>query len=187
MYKRQGLGTSLYPTIMGHMDGSQPILAAYGLVGNLVNMSTVAIFALGGTTAIIIGREIGAGQRRDKVYGIGQCLDMIAFLGGGLVGAIFIALTYLVFEPYFYPLFHLSAEAAAIATMMSVVSFAFMAFRSFNTTNVVGVLRGGGDVRTATAIDLAPMWLLSLPLAALAGLVFHWGIVPVYLLSLIHI
>lgn len=176
-----GLGTSLYPTIMGHMDGSQPILAAYGLVGNLVNMSTVAIFALGGTTAIIIGREIGAGQRRDKVYGIGQCLDMIAFLGGGLVGTIFIALTYLVFEPYFYPLFHLSAEAAAIATMMSVVSFAFMAFRSFNTTNVVGVLRGGGDVRTATAIDLAPMWLLSLPLAALAGLVFHWGIVPVYL------
>lgn len=176
-----GFGTSLYPTIMGHMEGSQAILAAYGLVNHLVNMSTVAIFALGGTTAIIIGREIGAGQRRDKIYGIGQCLDTIAFLGGGVMGGAFIALTYLVFQPFFYPLFHLSAQAADIATMMSVVSFAFLAVRSFNTINVVGVLRGGGDVRVATAIDLAPMWFLSLPLAALAGLVLHWGIVPVYL------
>lgn len=176
-----GFGTSLYPTIMGHMDGSQAILAAYGLVNHLINMSTVAIFALGGTTAIIVGRAVGAGERREKVYGIGQCMDMIAFLGGGLVGVIFIALTYLVFEPYFYPLFHLSARASDIATMMSVVSFAFLSVRSFNTINVVGVLRGGGDVRAATAIDLTPMWFLALPLAALAGLVFHWGIVAVYL------
>ncbi len=176
-----GLGTSLYPTIMGHMEGSQAILAAYGLVGNVVNMSTVAVFAIGGTTAIIIGREIGAGQRREEVQDVGRCLDMLAFLAGLIVGLIFILLTFVLLEPVVYPLFHLSDEAAEIATMMSVVSFAILSVRSFNTTNVVGVLRGGGDVRVATAIDLAPMWLLSLPLAALAGLVFHWGILPVYL------
>ena len=176
-----GLGTSLYPTIMGHMEGSQAILAAYGLVGNVVNMSTVAVFAIGGTTAIIIGREIGAGQRREEVYDVGRCLDMLAFLAGLIVGLLFIGLTFVLLEPVVYPLFHLSDEAAGIATMMSVVSFAILSVRSFNTTNVVGVLRGGGDVRIATAIDLAPMWFLSLPLAALAGLVFHWGILPVYL------
>ncbi len=175
-----GLGTSLYPTIMGHMEGSQAILAAYGIVGNLVNVSTVMVFAIGGTTAIIIGREIGAG-RREGVYEKGLCLDMLAFLAGLVVGAVFIVLTYTLFEPVVYPLFHLSQEASEIATMMSVVSFAILAVRSFNTTNVVGVLRGGGDVRAATIIDLLPMWLLSLPLAALAGLVFHWGILPVYL------
>ncbi len=175
-----GLGTSLYPTIMGHMEGSQAILAAYGIVGNLVNVSTVMVFAIGGTTAIIIGREIGAG-RREGVYETGLCLDTLAFLAGLIVGAVFIVLTYTLFEPVVYPLFHLSQEASEIATMMSVVSFAILAVRSFNTTNVVGVLRGGGDVRAATIIDLLPMWLLSLPLAALAGLVFHWGILPVYL------
>ncbi|MCI9264528.1 MAG: MATE family efflux transporter [Oscillospiraceae bacterium] len=175
-----GLGTSLYPTIMGHMEGSQAILAAYGIVGNLVNVSTVMVFAIGGTTAIIIGREIGAG-RREGVYEKGLCLDMLAFLAGLVVGAVFIVLTYTLFEPVVYPLFHLSQEASEIATMMSLVSFAILSIRSFNTTNVVGVLRGGGDVRAASVIDLAPMWLLSLPLAALAGLVFHWGILPVYL------
>lgn len=176
-----GFGTSLYPTIMGHMESSQAILAAYGIVGTLVNVSTVMVFAIGGTTAIIIGREIGAGRRRDEVYEVGLCLDMLAFLAGLIVGIVFIGLTYAVFEPFVYPLFYLSDEAMEIANMMMVVSFAFLSVRSFNTTNVVGVLRAGGDVRAATAIDLAPMWLLSLPLAALAGLVFHWGILPVYL------
>lgn len=175
-----GLGTSLYPTIMGHMESSQAILAAYGLVGNVINMATVAVFAIGGTTAIIVGREIGAG-RRDSVYEVGLCLDTLAFLSGLIVGFLFIGLTFAFFQPVLYPLFHLSPEAADIATMMSVVAFAILGMRSFNTTNVVGVLRGGGDVRAATVIDLAPMWLLSLPLAALAGLVFHWGILPVYL------
>lgn len=175
-----GLGTSLYPTIMGHMAGSQAILAAYGLVGNVVNMATVMVFAIGGTTAIIIGRDIGAG-RREEVYEAGLCLDMLAFLAGLIVGAIFIVLTFVLLEPVVYPLFALSQEASKVATMMSVVSFSILGIRSFNTTNVVGVLRGGGDVRAATAIDLAPMWLLSLPLAALAGLVFQWGILPVYL------
>ena len=175
-----GLGTSLYPTIMGHMDSSQAILAAYGIVGNLLNVSTVMVFAVGGTTAIIIGREIGGG-RKEGVYGIGLCLDTLAFLLGLVVGLVFIGLTYTVFEPVVYPIFSLSPEAARIATMMSVVSFAFLSARSFNTTNVMGVLRGGGDVKMASFIDLAPMWLLSLPLAALAGLVFRWGILPVYL------
>ena len=46
---------------------------------------------------------------------------------------------------------------------------------------MVGVLRGGGDVKAASIIDLSPLWLISLPLAALAGLVFHWGILAVYL------
>ena len=43
------------------------------------------------------------------------------------------------------------------------------------------MLRGGGDVRTASIIDLSPLWFVSIPLAALAGLVFHWGILVVYL------
>ena len=65
--------------------------------------------------------------------------------------------------------------------MMLVVTFSFLFFRAFNSTNVVGVIRGGGDVKTAAFIDLAPMWLVAIPTAALAGLVFQWGILAVYL------
>ena len=41
-------------------------------------------------------------------------------------------------------------------------------------------LRGGGDVRAAMIIDLTPLWFVALPLAALFGLVFKWGIFWVY-------
>ena len=64
--------------------------------------------------------------------------------------------------------------------MMLTLVFLFLPLRSFDTTNIVGVLRGGGDVRAATIIDLLPLWVISLPLAALAGLVFQAGILWVY-------
>lgn len=176
-----GLGSSLYPTIMGHMASSQAILAAYGVSGNIERLCTVAIFGVSGATSIIIGREIGAGADREKVLSVGKALDMLAVIVGAIVGGIFIAVTYLFFAPVVYPLFGLSPEATEIATMMLVVTFSFLFFRAFNTTNVVGVIRGGGDVKTAALIDLAPMWLVAIPTAALAGLVFQWGILAVYL------
>lgn len=173
-----GLGNSLYPTIMGHMDGSQAILAAHGLSGNIVNLVSVAAFGVAGTVAIIIGREIGAG-RKDEVYEVGLALDTLAFLVGLITGLLAIVLTLFVLEPYLYPLFKLSAEASEIATIMLVVTFSALSVRTFNSANVVGVLRGGGDVKTATLIDLTPLWCVAIPLAALSGLVLRWGILAV--------
>ena len=43
------------------------------------------------------------------------------------------------------------------------------------------ILRGGGDVRAASLIDLLPLWLVAIPLTALSGLVFRWGILAVEL------
>ncbi len=173
-----GLGNSLYPTIMGHMEGSQPILAAHGLSGNIVNLAAVMAFGVAGSVAIIIGREIGAG-RQDTVYEVGLCLDTLAFLTGLVTGLVAIAVTFLVLRPYLYPLFDLSPEAGNIATIMLMVAFSTLSVRTFNSANVVGVLRGGGDVRMASLIDLSPLWLVAIPLAALSGLVFQWGILAV--------
>ena len=175
-----GLGVSLYPTIMGHMDNSQAILAAHGLSGNIVNLAAVAAFGVAGSVSIIIGREIGAGHQ-DTVYQVGLCLDTLAFLMGLITGLIAIAVTYLVLEPRLYPLFDLSPEASRIATVMLVVTFSTLSVRTFNSANVVGVLRGGGDVRMATVIDLIPLWLVAIPLAAFFGLVLRWDILVVQL------
>ena len=83
--------------------------------------------------------------------------------------------------PVLYPLFGLSSAAGDICTMMLTVVFTMMPLRSFECTNIVGVLRGGGDVRMATLIDLTPLWVVALPLAVLSGLVFKAGIFWVYL------
>lgn len=176
-----GLGTALYATIMGHMEGSQEILAAYAIAGNIERICTVAIFALAGTSAVIVGREIGAGKDRRTVYEVGACLNLLTALTGAVLSAVLLAALHLAIIPYLYPVFDLSPASAAIATVMLTVIFATQTLRGFNTTNIVGVLRGGGDVKAATVIDSAPLWCVSLPLAALAGLVFRLGILWVYL------
>lgn len=176
-----GLGVSLYPTIMGHMAGSQAILAAYGVSGTIERMCTVAVFGLSGATSIIIGKEIGSGNDKEKVLAMGKCMDTLAFLLGLGFSGLLIALTKLFFAPVLYPLFGLSDEATQIATMMLLVTFTILSLRSFNSTNVVGVIRGGGDVKTASLIDLLPMWLVAIPAAAIAGLVLHQPIFVVYL------
>lgn len=175
-----GLGTSLFPTIMGHMQGSQEILAAYAIAGNITNLCTVGVFAIAGTTAILIGQEIGAG-RMDQVYRLGALLDVLAVLFGAAAGAVFLGILHLVFIPFLYPLFKLSAGAARICTLMLTIQFCFMPLRSFDTTNIVGVLRGGGDVRVATIIDLLPLWVAAIPLSAVLGLVVGADILWVYL------
>ena len=175
-----GLGTSLFPTIMGHMEGSQEILAAYAIAGNITNLCTVGVFAISGTAAILIGQDIGSG-RADRVYSLGALLNALAFLFGLGAGLLFLGLLHWFVIPVLYPLFGLSSAAGDICTMMLTVVFTMMPLRSFECTNIVGVLRGGGDVRMATLIDLTPLWVVALPLAVLSGLVFKAGIFWVYL------
>ena len=175
-----GIGTSLYPTIMGHMEGSKEILAAFAISGNVEKVFTVGVFAVAGTAAIIVGREIGAG-RTGTVYEVGATLNTVAFLTGAAISAVMLLLTRLVIIPHVYPVFGLSAAAASISTMMLSMTFCFTPVRSFNCTNIVGVLRGGGDVRAAAVLDLFPLWLVAIPLAALSGLVLHLGIFWVFL------
>ena len=127
----------------------------------------------------IIGREIGAG-RREHVYEVGATLDTLAFLCGLIIGIPLILGAWFVFPWLVYPFFHLSETAGSITTMMLTFIGVFLALRAFDSVNTVGVLRGGGDVRAATIIDTTPLWFVSLPLAALFGLVFQWGIFWVY-------
>lgn len=178
-----GLGTALYPTIMGHMDGSTEILAAYSVAGNIDRFCTVAVLAVGATSAIIVGREIGVGHA-DRVYSVGKALNAVSVMLGAVIGGLMLLATYFVVEPYFYPVypaFQNCPGAAEITTMILTIVALFLPARAFNTTNIVGVLRGGGDVRFATLIDLLPLWLIALPLAALSGLVAKLGILWVYL------
>ena len=175
-----GLGTSLFPTIMGHMEGSEDILAAYAIAGNITNLCTVGVFAISGTAAILIGQEIGSG-RADKVYSLGALLNVLAFLFGLGAGAVFLGVLYYVVAPFLYPLFKLSAQAQEICTMMLTIMFCMMPLRSFECTNIVGVLRGGGDVKAATLIDTLPQWLVAIPAAALLGSVLKADILWVYL------
>ena len=175
-----GLGTSMFPTIMGHMEGSQEILAAYTLSGNVEKICSVVAFGLAGTASVIIGREIGAGRGK-SVYSVGLALNTLSMLVGVGMGVVMVVFAQVVAPAWVFPLFKLSGRAAAVAAMMITVQGVLMPLREFNTVNIVGVLRGGGDVKAATLIDLSPLWLVAIPAAFVTGLVLKLDIFWVYL------
>lgn len=175
-----GIGTGLYPTIMGHMEGSQEILAAYTIVGNVNTLCMVAIFGLASTAAILIGREIGAG-RKDTVYSVGLAMNMLSVIVGVVTGAFLLVFALKIGPALVFPIFHLSQGASSIATIMLATQGVIAPLRDFNTTNIVGVLRGGGDVTMATVIDLSALWLISIPWAAVCGLVLKTSVFWVYM------
>lgn len=175
-----GLGTSMLPTIMGHMEGSTEILAAYTIAGNVEKLSMVFAFGLSGAASIIIGREVGAG-RHQEARGVGVALCALGLLCGAGVGVLLLLFALFAAPAWVFPLFRLSAPAAEAATVMITIGALNMPLRGFCNVNIVGVLRGGGDVRASTLIDLIPLWLCAIPYAALCGLVLRASIFWVYL------
>ena len=161
------------------MEGSTEILAAYTVAGNMDKICMVVSFGLAATAAIIIGREIGAG-RPQTVQQVGMALNTLAALCGLAIGGTLIFFARVAAPAVVYPLFQMSARAGAIASMMMTVQAVVRPLKDFNSVTIVGVLRGGGDVKMATLIDIGPLWLATIPAAALCGLVLRLDIVWVY-------
>lgn len=167
------IGTSMLTVIMGHMANSQDMLAAYALIGNIDKLSTVVCFGLAGSAAVIVGKEIGQGHSRERVYEVSWTLLLVSMLVGGVVMALLLVLLPTFFRPVLFPLFQLAPGAAEVAAYLAIVYAVFMPMRAFDITNITGVLRAGGDAKVASLIDIGPLWLAAIPLMALTGLVLH--------------
>ena len=100
---------------------------------------------------------------------------------GILIGGVLAVTLPTLFIPYLYPLFHLEGLSLNIATIMCTVYVVMLPLKSFDINNITGILRAGGDARMASVIDLAPLWLVAVPLTALTGLVLN---APVWVVCL---
>ena len=166
-----GLGTSTLTAIMGHMTISEDMLAAHAIMGNIDKFSTVACFGLAGAASVMIGKRIGEGADKEDVYRLSVTLLWVSVLVGAAVSVILGVLLPTVFIPYLYPLFSLSETAAYAAAALCVVYLTVMPLRAFDITNIIGILRAGGDTRMATVLDITPLWGLAIPATALFALV----------------
>ena len=110
-----------------------------------------------------------------------MALNTLAFLCGIVIGGVLVLFACWIAPAVVYPLFHLSARAGTIATVMMVIQGLVRPFRDYDNVTIVGVLRGGGDVKAATFIDILPLWTVAIPVAALCGLVLKTDILWVYL------
>lgn len=167
-----GLGITLHSVIIGHI--SDAAYAAYTVANIIEKIGLLSAIGFANATQIIIGKEIGAG-RKENAYPYAR--TMLA--ASALLGLIMSGVVLLIRVPAvsLFDVADSTKEAAAnIIAVMSVIIF----IKSFNTTAIVGVMRGGGDTKTAMIFDFVPMWIISIPLGAVAAHVIRLPVWWVY-------
>ena len=58
---------------------------------------------------------------------------------------------------------------------------------SISSIAIVGVMRGGGDTKYSMYVDVLTLWLLSIPLGLIGGLVLHLPALITYILLRIDV
>jgi len=111
----------------------------------------------------------------DKAQKQGYTFLILGFLIG-CVAALVIALLRSPIINYY----EVSDEAKAIAYDLMDAIILIIIFQSMNSILTKGVLRAGGDTKFLMAGDILFLWVASIPLGALAGLVFHWSSFWIY-------
>ncbi len=160
-----GVGIAMSSVIIGHI--SAEFVAANSIVVTANQLLTIGNSAMAGASAVVIGNTIGAGDT-DKAYrqGVAYVILSVAF------GVVFSLVIALLRDPYIR-LYSISAETAAMAREFFLFMIIMSPLQTLAFVTSKGILRGGGDTRFIMIFDSILVWLLSLPLGALAGLVWH--------------
>lgn len=154
------LGITIQSAILGHIDYStgDPV-AANSIAGMVQQLSTVIIFGVANSAAVIIGKSIGSGYtERAKDESLTFFLLSVAL--GVFACGIILLLRTPVINFYTVP-----PETKALANQLMIVIAFVTIFVSISSTGIVGILRAGGDTKFCLILEMVTLWLVAIPLA----------------------
>ena len=157
------LGNTMVSIIIGHI--STEYVAANAIVATVVRLSTVFTQGLGQASGIMTGNTLGRGEI-DKAYRQGVTFTVLSGLIGTVAAGIILGAC-----PFIIGLYNIEPTTKDIAYQLMFSVSIMVVFQSMQSVLTKGVLRGGGDTRFLMFADVAFLWLASIPLGALFGLV----------------
>ncbi|MCG8564169.1 MAG: MATE family efflux transporter [Desulfobacterales bacterium] len=163
------MGISVYNLVYARIGTSS--IAAVNIMASIEEVMFIPFFGIFHGGSIMIGNAIGA-SRPGRAYDIGksllisQCL-MALVAGQGVI----------LMRDFILSFYNLSPAAYTNAHHLLLVSGLIFWAKTTNFTNVVSVLRGGGDTRFGFFLDLTGVWCIGVPLAFIGAFFFH---LPVY-------
>ena len=170
------LGSTMYYVIYARINTTA--LAAANISNTVQSLALVFLIGIANACAIIVGNQIGAGHE-DVAYDYSKKSIKLNIAIGILLG---IGLHFLAAP--ILTIYNVSAETAYIATwIIRIQGYAFW-LKGICMLLIVGIMRSGGDTQFSAVIDVGAVWLVGVPLGALAAFVFG---LPAYLVSLVFI
>jgi putative MATE family efflux protein len=150
------------------------VAAAMSVAGALDRLAYVVYMGIANTSGVMIGNQLGEGDR-EKAYIYARRFLRMAPLSTVAVGALV-----LLALPLFLAQYDITAATSEMVRRVVYINTALAWVIMINNTNIIGVLRGGGDTRFAAMIDLAGCWALTLPVAYITALALRLPIYVVY-------
>ncbi len=160
-----GLGAAATNLVIGRIGSS--FVAANSIANVMNQLCGVFIFGIANAAAVLTGKAIGQGKS-GHAQQTAQTLWAMSFGVG-----VFSCLVLLALRGPVMMIYNVTPEAHAAATsILTVLALLQISFAP-DITNIVGILRGGGDTRTAFLFDCGGLWLIGVPLGILTGLVLR--------------
>lgn len=169
-----GLGVAVSNLIIGRM--SSQFVAAASIANVVTQLISVFNWGVSNATAVLVGKTIGEGRRHEVQKVANSLLGVSLLLGLASMAALLLG------RRPILALYAISPEASGLAYGLLTVLGLFQPVLTVICNLLVGVLRGGGDVRTNFLLDCGLQWVIGLPLAALGAFVWHCTPVQVFLL-----
>jgi len=166
------LGNNAVSMVMGHIG--QAFVAANSVTMVTQQLSSVLTTGVSNASGILTGHTMGEGDF-DKAQKQGYAFLFMSFVIG-----CFAAFIILILRGPIINFYKVSPEAKAIAWELMDAILIIVIFQSMSSILTKGVLRAGGDTKFLMAGDILFLWVASIPLGYLAGLVFHWPAFWIY-------
>ena len=160
------LGNNAVAMVMGRIG--EAFVAANSVTVVVQQLSSVLTQGISNASGIITGHTMGQGD-----YKKAQRQGYTFLILGGIIG-MFAALVIFVLRTPIINYYDVSPQAKEIAYQLMDAIMIIVIFQSMSSILTKGVLRAGGDTRFLMIGDILFLWVASVPLGYLAGLVFHW-------------
>lgn len=166
------LGSTAVAMIMGRI--SKEFVSANSITFVTQQLSTVMIQGVCQAGCIVTGHTLGRGERK-KAQEQAWTFLLLGIIIGAVAGVIIMLISETVIGFY-----NIQEETKAIARQLMAAISIIVVFQSTNSIMMKGVLRGGGDTKFLMVADILFLWVVSVPLGALAGLYWHMSAFWIY-------
>ncbi|MGN0968864.1 MAG: MATE family efflux transporter [Oscillospiraceae bacterium] len=173
-----GVSLTLNGVITGHLG--EEMATASSIVNTLSQLTNVLSMGIAGAAAIVVGNTIGEGDL-DRARREGNSYILLSVA----LGLVLMPPLLLLEGPYF-DMYTIKALTRTMAHGMLLVNVLCLPLQNMANAISKGILRGGGDTRFLLFADSGAVWLISLPLGALAAYVWHMSPVWVYFFLLVQ-
>jgi Na+-driven multidrug efflux pump len=140
-------------------------------------MAFVVFLGLGTATSIMVGNQIGQGNR-DKAYLYGGRSLLIQGTGALLMGGIVYLVAGNIFQFY-----KVDPEVIANAKIILTIFSCGLWMKASNHVIIIGILRSGGDTKFSLVLDGLVIWFIGVPITAAGAFLLGLPVYFVYALT----